>query len=56
MRRAAEEIEYMGHAGRVADNTHLTNLREQWRRYVDCRAALRSLAAGNFKRRPQSRP
>ncbi len=54
LRRAAEEIEDLCHAGRVADSAYATNLREQWRRYVDCRAALRSLAAGNSKRGPQA--
>ncbi len=56
LRQAAEEIEYMGHAGRVADNTHLANLRRQWRRYIDCRPALRASAAGKFKCRPQTGP
>lgn len=48
LRQAAEDIEELGQAGRVADDAHLTNLREQWRRYMDCRDALRSLAADHF--------
>jgi HPt (histidine-containing phosphotransfer) domain-containing protein len=54
LRRAAEDIEELCHAGGVADTTYLTNLREQWRRYMDCRVALRSMAAGQFKPGPQA--
>jgi HPt (histidine-containing phosphotransfer) domain-containing protein len=49
LRRVAEEIEDLGRAGQVADKALLTNLREQWHKYIDCRAALRSSAAGGFK-------
>ena len=54
LRQAAEDIEDLGQAGRVADNAYVTNMREQWRRYLDCRAALRSLAADYFKPGPQA--
>jgi len=49
LRRAAEEIAELGRAGRVADKALVTNLREQWHKYIDCRAELRSSAARDFK-------
>jgi len=39
LQQAAAEIEELSRAGRVADvPARLRNLREQWQRYVDCRA------------------
>ena len=45
LRQAATEIEDLSRAGRVADIPgRLRNLRGQWQRYIDCRAALRPSA------------
>jgi HPt (histidine-containing phosphotransfer) domain-containing protein len=42
LQRVAAEIEDLTRAGRVEDiPAKFRNLREQWQRYVDCRAALR---------------
>jgi len=51
LQQAAKEIEDLGRSGRVADKACLTNLHEQWRRYVDWRAAARSSADGGAKHR-----
>jgi HPt (histidine-containing phosphotransfer) domain-containing protein len=52
LQRAAEEIEDLGRAGCVADKACLANLREEWRRFIDRRAAIRAPAAGSFGRGP----
>jgi HPt (histidine-containing phosphotransfer) domain-containing protein len=45
LQQAAAEIEALSRAGRVAEiPACLPNLREQWQRYVECRATLRPLA------------
>lgn len=47
LQRVAAEIEDLGRAGRVTDiHAHLRTLREQWQRYVDCRATIRPSTAG----------
>ncbi|MGA2253257.1 MAG: Hpt domain-containing protein [Thermoguttaceae bacterium] len=46
LQQAAAEIEDLSRAGRVADvHAPLRTLREQWQRYVDCRATIRPAAA-----------
>jgi len=46
LQEAAAEIEDLGRAGRVAEiHVPLRNLREQWQRFVDCRARIRPAAS-----------
>ncbi len=48
LQKTAAEIEDLSRAGRVADiPARLLDLREEWQRYVDCRATLRPPAAGH---------
>jgi HPt (histidine-containing phosphotransfer) domain-containing protein len=57
LRQAAAEIEDLSRAGRVADvPACLRNLRQQWQRYIDCRATLRPLSGSGHSPAPTLRP